>query len=1252
MRSRVSRVPFDMREVVKMTSLEKSAITPWGRSAFYDSEFMTIGEGSETINLCEQLAAARFGLHVCSQCPVKARVESGATTLIRERCVMGVWRTLAPITVDGQVLGWISGPQDLDESCGDVSNLSLTDEVRQLIEVRKSHPIEADELKDRLLTAASTIGRLCVSERRSQIVAHTTARVRKTRNAADVMQQLFEGMRLLSPYADEQRFCVREGTVVNLVGGTGTHYHEESATLGLRVGHIGKAIAARWPRYERYLRPDDADFDQGKTAWRPKSVFTVPLQWGNEPAAVQIQSRTPDAFDEQMREAMELLITRAGNRGTLLLEAESRRLRALESDADDGGAQAQLERWDGFLLKTMLRKSASPFDLLTARRETYRRFNAELFFRAGDNCMASSIRILNPRSGVAGYMDCIGSEFTREYKDQTFTKGDINSLGLAVLVSGGERYERNLETGGFTKHLPSARSSWARRFKLSERHIGVATVSWKVYDGGIGFIDRLNAAFTQFELVLGALASSEEELIHELETAFTGGETIRQVGAELCDRVRRSFGARGCSLFLDRAGRKELTLEASTDAIPSLLGRKYYDFGEGITGWVAKHQKSVRLRHTEDEKERASVQHLHGIDEPIVRSENYKEDIEFSDARDRLSFVAAPLVARNRVLGVIRLTIKQDLSEFTHEEETFLQQVADRLAVALDARWRDEDATAKIEELEQQEKINAQVLRAQGLQSICKVLVDEVLVGARAAGAYVQVSHDDATVMETAGVFKALQAKQIGVPLLNGSEAIADIWISDEWTAICDRITLALGNDGQELAKAGVLLPLAGDQVRWSGAICIVWRNDQWKAKGRYQDFARRAASIIERTVEQIKLRQHIANLRTVGLAFGLEREFGRLMGLILNASLSEVGLSRGQVRLYDDERKVWRLVSKHDPSEPVPIAIETTETLRRCLESQKPVIIPDTQEDAAWIDYLNELPDGPQKQWLETARGRIAIPLIVGNRCLGAISIQSLDAAVNLEQHQLYLLEIIGSYAANAVYAAQLRKEVDLADHFVWVGKLLSGFLHVMGNKLNNAMASLSNLMLPNVSEPERRGLLDGLERDLNRIADIYSDLRVGFAPENVSYQHVDVNGVIQKAWADYRDQAPLRLTVIESFAPELPSLYCNEMEIEIAVRMLIQNALEVLAFRPGRLWLQTKSRRGAILVRIADDGPGMDPATKRSCLRPFFTTKGTKGKGLGLAVVVGVMARQKGTLRVSSKQGTGSVFSLVLPLMEPTRG
>ena len=83
----------------------------------------------------------------------------------------------------------------------------------------------------------------------------------------------------------------------------------------------------------------------------------------------------------------------------------------------------------------------------------------------------------------------------------------------------------------------------------------------------------------------------------------------------------------------------------------------------------------------------------------------------------------------------------------------------------------------------------------------------------------------------------------------------------------------------------------------------------------------------------------------------------------------------------------------------------------------------------------------------------------------------------------------------------------------------------------------------------------------------------------------------------------------------------------------------------------MRTRLHEGRVLLEVSDTGAGMDEETRRRCLEPFFTTKGERGTGLGLAMVYGVLQRHGAGIDIDSAPGRGTTFRLLfeVPAVQP---
>jgi CheY-like chemotaxis protein len=128
----------------------------------------------------------------------------------------------------------------------------------------------------------------------------------------------------------------------------------------------------------------------------------------------------------------------------------------------------------------------------------------------------------------------------------------------------------------------------------------------------------------------------------------------------------------------------------------------------------------------------------------------------------------------------------------------------------------------------------------------------------------------------------------------------------------------------------------------------------------------------------------------------------------------------------------------------------------------------------------------------------------------------------------------------------------------------------------------------------------------------------------------------------------AQRRGVVIEmrtDLAPDLPSIMGADNEIREALTNLIFNAVDAMPVG-GPLTLRTRAAHPLVHLEVVDTGVGMDEDTRRRCLEPFFTTKGERGTGLGLAMVYGAVQRHSADIEIESAVGKGTTMRLSFPV------
>jgi len=232
-------------------------------------------------------------------------------------------------------------------------------------------------------------------------------------------------------------------------------------------------------------------------------------------------------------------------------------------------------------------------------------------------------------------------------------------------------------------------------------------------------------------------------------------------------------------------------------------------------------------------------------------------------------------------------------------------------------------------------------------------------------------------------------------------------------------------------------------------------------------------------------------------------------------------------------------------------------------------------------------------------------------------------------------------------------------------LGQMASGIAHDINNAIS-PIALYTEAMLEREPLSDRsRGYLTTIQRAIDDVAQTVGRMREFYRPREQELQLADVelNPLIQQVldltrarWNDLAQQRGIMIELKNEFAEDLRVIRGAENEIRDALTNLIFNAVDALP-EGGVIAIRTRNvtftpPNGAkglgVQLEVADSGVGMDEETRKRCLEPFFTTKGDRGTGLGLAMVYGMAKRHSAGLDIESKLGHGTTMRLTFHATE----
>ncbi len=125
--------------------------------------------------------------------------------------------------------------------------------------------------------------------------------------------------------------------------------------------------------------------------------------------------------------------------------------------------------------------------------------------------------------------------------------------------------------------------------------------------------------------------------------------------------------------------------------------------------------------------------------------------------------------------------------------------------------------------------------------------------------------------------------------------------------------------------------------------------------------------------------------------------------------------------------------------------------------------------------------------------------------------------------------------------------------------------------------------------------------------------------------------------------------VTVNRNFG-EIPEITCAPSQINQVFLNLVTNAVQAMPDEHGTLTLTSRQEGDGVAIEVEDNGTGIPPDVLPKIFDPFFTTKAVgKGTGLGLSISYKIVQQHGGKISVESKPGTGTKFTVWLPLTPP---
>jgi signal transduction histidine kinase/ActR/RegA family two-component response regulator/PAS domain-containing protein len=449
---------------------------------------------------------------------------------------------------------------------------------------------------------------------------------------------------------------------------------------------------------------------------------------------------------------------------------------------------------------------------------------------------------------------------------------------------------------------------------------------------------------------------------------------------------------------------------------------------------------------------------------------------------------------------------------------------------------------------------------------------------------------------------------------------------------------------------------------KWVRTICRpIMRDGKVRLmRGALQD-------ITEQKLGEFRLQAQLARLHLlehITRAIGERQDLASILQVVVRSLEEELPLDFSCICLYDPTERTLTVVAVGLASAELAQQLSMTEDARipidenglsRCVRGK---LVYEPQIVALDFPFPQRLASGG-------LRALVAAPLQIESQVFGVL-ISARRQPDSFSSGECEFLRQLSEHVALAAHQAQLHTALQTAyeelrttqqavmqqERLRVLGQMASGIAHDINNAISPIMLYTDSMLEKEPGLSERgRGYLHTIQQAASDVAETVARMREFYRQRDIQTESrtVDLNETVAQVeeltrarWESMPQQRGIVIDVRTELAPRLPPVMGLESEIREALTNLVFNAVDAMP-HGGTLTLRTRSDvTERVLVEVIDTGVGMDEDTRRRCLEPFFTTKGERGTGLGLAMVYGVVQRHSGELEIHSQPGSGTTVCL----------
>jgi signal transduction histidine kinase/ActR/RegA family two-component response regulator len=427
-------------------------------------------------------------------------------------------------------------------------------------------------------------------------------------------------------------------------------------------------------------------------------------------------------------------------------------------------------------------------------------------------------------------------------------------------------------------------------------------------------------------------------------------------------------------------------------------------------------------------------------------------------------------------------------------------------------------------------------------------------------------------------------------------------------------------------------------------------------------------ADVTERKGRELKRQaqlERLGLLQQITRAIADRQDLPSIFQIVIRTLEDQFPVDFGCICLYEPESSQLLVTSVGLRSQELAMELALTEQARfaidenglsRCVRGKLVY-----EADVSKLDF-----PFPQRLTKGGLRALVAAPLLVESRVFGVL-IAARHAAYSFNSIECEFLQQLSEHVALAAHQANLYNALHEAyedlrqnqhaamqqERLRSLGQMASGIAHDINNAISPVALYTDSLLEREMGLTEQgRGQLQTIQRAIHDVAATVARMRefyrqrepqVMLAPVQLNDLVPQVVDLTRARWRTIPQERGITIEMRAELQPDLPAITGAENELREALTNLVLNAVDAMP-SGGVLTVRTRATpSGHVQLEVSDTGVGMDEDARRRCLEPFFTTKGERGTGLGLAMVYGAVQRHSAEVEIDSAVGKGTTIRLI---------